>query len=73
MNKRIRTSALVVRRLLLGVVITPLVALLWLVACALLVANGAGASLSASEVWTNGLILGVIVALAFSLEPLLDK
>jgi hypothetical protein len=54
------------RRLLAGVVITPLVAIAYLVGYALLVGAGAEPTSNASEVWTNGLVLGVMVSLVFA-------
>lgn len=57
----------VFRRAVAGVVITPLVALGWLVFYALLVGAGAEPTSTASEVWSNGLVLGVVVSLVFAL------
>lgn len=56
----------VFRRLLAGVVIAPLVAVVYLVGYALLVGAGAEPTSNASEVWTNGLVLGVMVSLVFA-------
>jgi hypothetical protein len=60
----------VFRRLLVGIVITPLVAFGWLVFYVGMVAWGAGQAHTISEVWTNGLILGAIVSLAFALSAI---
>ena len=54
------------RRLVAGVVITPLVAVVYLFVYAGLVGLGAEPTASASEVWTNGLWLGAFVSLAFA-------
>jgi hypothetical protein len=60
----------VFRRLLVGIVITPLVALAYLIGYALLIGAGAGAGSNASEVWANGLILGAMVSLVFALSAI---
>jgi hypothetical protein len=57
----------VFRRLLAGIVITPLVALLWLVGMALLIGAGAEPHATASEVWLHGLWLGGAVSVAFAI------
>ncbi len=57
----------VFRRLLAGIVITPLFALAYLVGYALLVGAGAGASSGASEVWANGLWMGALASVMFAL------
>lgn len=58
-----------VRRALVGLVAVPFIAGAYLVGYALLVAMGAGASSSASEVWDLGLMLGGVVAVAFTFAP----
>jgi hypothetical protein len=58
----------VFRRLLVGVVITPLVALGWLVGMALLIGAGAEPHATASEIWLHGLWLGGAVSVAFALS-----
>jgi hypothetical protein len=60
----------VFRRLLVGIVITPLVALAYLIAYALLVGAGAGAGSTASVVWSNGLVFGAMVSLVFALSAI---
>ena len=58
----------VIRRLMVGVVITPLVALVWLVGIAVLIGLGAEPTASASQVWTDGLWLGGVVSVWFALD-----
>lgn len=58
----------VFRRAVAGLLITPIVAVFWVLFYALLVANGAGQSSDLSEVWLNGLALGVVVSLWFALD-----
>lgn len=58
----------VIRRLLAGIVITPLVAFGWLVFYVLMVAWGAGQAHTISEVWTIGLWLGAFGSVAFALN-----
>ena len=58
----------VFRRLVAGVVITPLVALGWLLAIALLIGAGAEPTATASQVWLDGLWLGVVVSVWFALS-----
>lgn len=58
----------VFRRAVAGIVITPLVALGWLVFYAMLVGLGAGASATPSEVFGNGLVLGVFASVWFALD-----
>jgi hypothetical protein len=60
----------VFRRLLAGIVITPLVALTYLVGYIGLVVMGAGQTSSVSEVWTNGLVFGAMVSLAFAVSAI---
>ncbi len=56
----------VIRRAVLGIVITPLVALVWLIGIATLVGMGAEPTASASQVWVDGLWLGVAVSVVFA-------
>jgi hypothetical protein len=63
----------VFRRLLAGIVITPLVALAYLVGYALLVGAGATASSTANEVWSNGLVFGAVLSLVFALSAIKAK
>jgi hypothetical protein len=58
----------VIRRLLVGIVITPLVALGWLIGIALLIGAGAEPHATASEVWVDGLWLGAIASVAFAID-----
>lgn len=58
------------RRLLLGVAIVPLVAMAWFVFYAWLIWCGADPTATPSEVWANGLWLGVIATLVFAGEAL---
>jgi len=55
-------------RALAGLLITPLVAGAWVITYALLVANGAGQAHTIDEVWSNGLVLGVVVSIWFALD-----
>ena len=58
----------VFRRLLVGIVITPLVALGWVFGIVLLIGAGAEPHASVGEVWTHGLWLGAFVSLAFAIS-----
>jgi hypothetical protein len=58
----------VIRRAVLGVIITPLVALIWLVGIAVLIGLGAEPTASASQVWIDGLWLGGVVSVWFALD-----
>ena len=55
-----------VRRLVAGVVIVPVIAVAYFVLVALLIAGGAGANATPLEVWNNGLWAGVIATLVFA-------
>ena len=63
----------VIRRAVLGVVATPLIAGAWVLFTAGLIGLGAEPSASVNEVWNDGLWLGVITAVAFTFGPLLTK
>jgi hypothetical protein len=63
----------VFRRLLVGIVITPLVALSWCVLYVGLVAFGAGQVHTISEVWSNGLVMGLMVSLVFAVSAIKGK
>lgn len=64
----------VFRRLLLGVAIVPMVAVAYFSMFAVMVGFSYGIpTILASEVWNNGLMLGVLVTLAFSLEVLVKE
>jgi hypothetical protein len=63
----------VFRRLLAGIVITPLVALTYLVIYIGLVVMGAGQTSSVSEVWSNGLVFGLMVSLVFAVSAIKGK
>lgn len=56
----------VIRRALAGILITPMVAGGWVLFYGLLVANGAGQAHTINEVWSIGLVLGVMVSLVFA-------
>jgi hypothetical protein len=58
----------VFRRLLAGIVITPVVACLWVVLIALMVAWGAEPSLSVREYFYHGLVIGTIASLWFAIS-----
>jgi len=73
MNSRTKKITYTLIRILLGVVITPLVASIWLLIYGLLVANGAGQAHTVNEVWSNGLVLGLIVSLLLVVAPLLNN
>ena len=55
------------RRLLAGIVIVPVVAMLYTLLVALLYAMGAGWSGGVVVAWNNGLMIGVMATLAFAL------
>jgi hypothetical protein len=68
-----RKSVIVVRRLLASVVITPLVALAYLLIYALLVAYGATPTNTPTGILLDALMLGVLASLMFALAPLAWK
>lgn len=55
-----------VRRLLLGVVIVPLVAITYTIGYGLLVGLSTGGFVPVSEVWSNGLLFGYAVTIWFA-------
>lgn len=65
------------RRLALGVITIPLVACAWFVFYALLIGAGAGVNNTPSGVFADGLVLGVLLTLAFAfweqIEYLFEK
>lgn len=61
------------RRLVFGVVITPAVALAYTIGYGLLVAVGTGGFSPIGEVWSNGLIVGAIFSLAFSVSAIFPR
>jgi hypothetical protein len=62
----------VIRRLVVGLVALPLVAGLYVVGYGIGIGlTGSGASLS--EAWANGLMIGLVVAIAFAGATQLDK
>jgi hypothetical protein len=63
----------VIRRAVLGVVIVPAVAGIYFVGYAVLIGAGAGANAMPSEVWNNGLALGVGVTLALMFWETIDR
>lgn len=73
MSKEVRTSVLVVRRLLAGLVITPAIAGAYVLGYALLVAYGATQSSTLNEIISNGILIGGMFSLVFALAPILDK
>ena len=71
-NER-ETMKYVIRRAVVGVLATPLIAMAWVLFVAVLVAFGAPPSLSVNQVWNDGLLLGVITAVLFTFAPLFTK
>jgi hypothetical protein len=63
----------VIRRAVLGVVATPIVAGAWVLFIAVLIGLGAEPTANVSQVWNDGLGLGVIVAVLFTFGPLIVK
>jgi hypothetical protein len=61
------------RRLVFGVVITPAVALAYTIGYGALVAVGTGGFSPIGEVWSNGLFMGVVVSLAFSVSAIFPR
>lgn len=61
----------VIRRMFAGIVIVPSVAGIYFVGYATLVGAGAEPTATASEVWNNGLVIGVMATLVLMFwEPL---
>jgi len=73
MSREIRTSVIVVRRLLVGIVITPVIAISYVLSYGLLVAYGAIQSSTTYDVVLNGFVLGGMFSLVFAIAPILDK
>jgi hypothetical protein len=73
MSREVRTSVVVVRRLLAGIVITPVIAIAYVLGYGLLVAYGATQSSTMNEIISNGILIGGMFSLAFALAPILDK
>ena len=67
-DRKLKMNKYVIRRAVLGIVITPLVALVWLIGIATLIALGAEPTTSATQVWITGLWLGGIGSVAFALD-----
>jgi hypothetical protein len=65
-DRKLKMNKYVIRRAVLGIVITPLVALVWLIGIAVLIGMGAEPTASASQVWVDGLWLGVAVSVVFA-------
>jgi hypothetical protein len=61
------------RRLVFSVVITPAVALAYTIGYGALVAVGTGGFSPIGEVWSNGLIVGVVFSLAFSVSAVFPR
>ena len=72
-QKSRRKMKFAIRRLLASVILTPAVAGLYFVIYASLVGLGANPTATPSEVWTNGLWLGVAVSLWFVISALVKK
>jgi hypothetical protein len=73
MNQAPRKSVVVVRRLLASVILTPLVALAYLLGYTALVALGAEPTNNALGVALDGLWIGALASLMFALAPLFWK
>jgi len=73
MSREVRTSVVVVRRLLAGVVIAPAIAGAYILGYALLVANGAEQTSTLNEIISNGFLFGGMFSLVFALAPILDR
>lgn len=58
----------VVARVLAGIVIVPAVAVAWVLTHAMLIGLGAGQVANASEVFIQGLVLGVFVEFLFVMD-----
>lgn len=63
----------VMRRLLLAPIVTPLVALAYTALYAYLILIGGEPQSSVSEVFSNGLVMGVIGSIVLAFYPLLKK
>jgi hypothetical protein len=65
-DRKLKMNKYVIRRAVVGIVITPLVALVWLFGIALLIGAGAEPTATANQVWLDGLWLGVAVSVVFA-------
>jgi hypothetical protein len=65
-DRKLKMNKYVIRRLVAGIVITPLVAVVWLFGIALLIGAGAEPTATANQVWLDGLWLGVAVSVVFA-------
>jgi hypothetical protein len=67
----------VIRRAVIGLILSPLVAGAYVLVCALLIGLGAGASFTVAEAWVNGFEIAGAGALVFAfwsqLNTALDK
>lgn len=61
------------RRLLAGIVIVPLVAVIYFVGCVMLIGLGAEPHGTPSEVWALGLMFGGMATLAFAVSALFER
>ena len=62
-----------IRRAVAGVILSPVVALAYVIGCAVLIGLGAGASFTVGQAWANGFWLGGIVAVLFTFLPQVNK
>jgi hypothetical protein len=58
-----------IRRAVLGVIATPVIAGIYFAGYALLVGAGADPTATPAEVWNNGLMIGAMLAVAFTFFP----
>ena len=63
----------VIRRAVVGAVLSPVVAGAYVLGCAVLIGLGAGASFTVAEAWVNGFEIAGACALVFTFSNLLDK
>lgn len=59
-----------IRRAVLGIILSPVFAFLYVVFCAVLIGLGAEPSFTVQDAWANGFFLSLIPIIIFVTEPL---
>jgi hypothetical protein len=72
-SERRKEMKYLVRRAVVGLVASPVIAGIYVAGVAVLVGLGAGASFSVEQAWSNGLVLGFASALAFAFYPQISR
>lgn len=62
----------VIRRAVIGLIATPVIAGAYVLGCAVLIGLGAGASFGVAEAWVNGFEIAGAIAIVFAFATQLD-